>query len=143
MNVGGAQPQNSGEILNSIGGNLRMLMADAPQKLTVDSSKINPHQLLRIEKSKNIFSIIHNRYFIIKRDDKKKRNHHLMKIFSQHVSKNMHTKKAREIALREIAYKMLYPIFVAINNRDVLEDSIKEMSSKMQKLISPDVYKGV
>ena len=54
----------------------------------------------------------------------------------------MHTKKAREIALKEIAYKMLFPVFNAINNRDSFEDVIEKMPPEMQKMISPDIYKG-
>jgi len=142
MNVGGAQPQNSGEVLNSIGGNLRMLSADAPTRLRMEKDKISNYQLANLMKTKNIFSLIHNRYFIIKNNDKKKRNHHLKMIFSKYVNQNMHTKKAREIALKEIAYKMLFPVFNAINNRDSFEDVIEKMPPEMQKMISPDIYKG-
>lgn len=142
MNVGGAQPQNSGEVLNSIGGNLRMLSSDAPRQLKKNQGMISTHQLANLVKTKNIFSLIHNRYFIIKKNDKKKRNHHLKIIFSNYANKNMHTKKAREIALKEIAYKMLYPVIGAVNNRDVFEEVVDKMIPEMRKMISPDIYKG-
>ena len=140
--IGGANPINSGEVMASLSGKLRTLYADAPKKHTVNSNTLSPSQLEKLYRTKNVFSLVSYLHINISTDDAEKRNFHILKLFSDNGKNNKYTKDFKEVVLRELAYKMLYPVFKAVSNKDAYQDLLPDMSEDMQKLIAPDVYKG-
>lgn len=148
--VGGTQPQNAGEMINNLNGQVITLYCPPPSKIKENKDFSNFKKLEKVEKTGNIFSIIKNKRFYISGKEENKGKDIRSFLYSVNRYENAPENMKTEKGVYESCIYLLESYLDEVENfqSEIIlqlkddDEVFTNMESNMRKFIAPWLFKG-